>query len=62
MGLSLSPYAKKNGFNGKNTKEAAHIVCCQWKSIGKKCDISAVVKLPSRIYDMPEELCCCNSC
>ena len=45
MGLSLSPYAKKNGFNGKNTKEAAHVVCRQWKIIGKKCDISAVVKI-----------------
>jgi hypothetical protein len=45
MGLSLSPYAKKNGFNGKNTKKAAHVVCRQWKIIGKKCDISAVVQL-----------------
>jgi len=45
MGLSLSPYAKKNGSNWKNNKEAAQVACRQWKIIGKKCDISAVVKL-----------------
>ena len=61
MGSSLSPYAKTNGSNWKNNKEAAQVVCRKWKIKGKKCDISAVVKVQV-VYDKPAELCCCNSC